>query len=219
MTEQLLCEAGDVRSAPLARDALDAAARLLASAFTGDPIIEWIAPTAPARVGFFAALLGGVEPMADWVEFAPGREAVAVWIPSERLRAGPTVRELLSVPGMFRAAGPWGSVRLARFGLALAVHHRIAAPHDYLMLLGVQPGARGKQLGSRLLRDHLERLDALGRGAFLETSNAANVAFYEKHGFTVLKAFKPPGGGPPLWSMWRPGGAARGGHPLQRTGF
>jgi GNAT superfamily N-acetyltransferase len=103
------------------------------------------------------------------VQTSTDGQAVAVWVPSERLKATPTLREALAVPGLLRAVGPWRSQRLARFGLALHFKHPCEAPHDYLMLLGVRPEARRRGAGSALLASHLQRLDRVGRGAFLET--------------------------------------------------
>jgi ribosomal protein S18 acetylase RimI-like enzyme len=165
------------RSTPIDAALLVRIARDLAAAFIDDPIIDWIAPGEDRKARFFASLLGGLRPPPEWVQVAPGGEAVAVWVPSERLRAAPTLRELASVPGMLSAAGLWRGQRLARFGLALQVKHPREVSHDYLMLLGVRSGARRRGAGSALLSSHLQRLDRAGRGAFLETSNLSNILF------------------------------------------
>ena len=39
--------------------------------------------------------------------------------------------------------------------------------------------------------------------AYLEASTPRNRALYLRHGFVVLDEMRLPGGGPPLWRMWR----------------
>ncbi len=199
----------NAEASPLDATARSRLAGNLAAAFVDDPIIDWIAPGEHRRARFFASLLSGLRPPATWVQTTPDEDAAAVWVPSERLKAAPTLRELLAVPGMLSAAGVWRSQRLARFGLSLQARHPNEVPHDYLLLLGVRPRARRRGAGSTLLSSHLRRLDRVGRGAFLETANPSNIPFYERHGFEQLEAFRPVGGGPWLWSMWRPPGPAR----------
>ena len=76
-------------------------------------------------------------------------------------------------------------------------------PYFYLSFIGVAPGAQGMGIGSALLETVLERCDAEGHGAYLESSHERNISLYERWGFTVGEEFPLPGGGPPLWLMWR----------------
>ena len=82
-------------------------------------------------------------------------------------------------------------------------HHPMQTPHDYLLFLGVTPEAQGHGVGSRLIKSHLARLDAIGRPAFLETATEPNVRLYSRHGFKVLSEWRPAPDGPVNWSMWR----------------
>ena len=55
---------------------------------------------------------------------------------------------------------------------------------------------------SALIRSVLDRCDAQGFGAYLESSKEQNLAFYARHGFDLTQRCDP-GGQPPTWTMWR----------------
>jgi len=59
-------------------------------------------------------------------------------------------------------------------------------PHWYLPLVGVDPAHQGRGLGAALMRRALERCDADGVPAYLESSNPRNITLYERHGFEAL---------------------------------
>jgi ribosomal protein S18 acetylase RimI-like enzyme len=80
--------------------------------------------------------------------------------------------------------------------------HPAEPPHWYLAILGTDPDAQGRGLGSRLLAPVLERCDEDGVGAYLESSKERNIAFYARHGFRVTRTWRLPRG-PLLWAMWR----------------
>lgn len=77
------------------------------------------------------------------------------------------------------------------------------APHYYLLAIGVDPPRQGKGIGSRLMTPILDRCDREGMPAYLESSKERNLALYERHGFRVVEQVELPGGGPPVWLMWR----------------
>ena len=81
--------------------------------------------------------------------------------------------------------------------------HPADLPHWYLHYLGASPESQGRGLGSALLAPVLERCDREGLPAFLETSTPRARALYSRHGFEVSGRFDLPGGGPPIWQMWR----------------
>ena len=60
-------------------------------------------------------------------------------------------------------------------------------PHYYLSVLGTDPDQQGGGIGSALLAPVLDRCDADGVAAYLESSKESNVAFYARHGFTVTE--------------------------------
>ncbi|MFC0678723.1 GNAT family N-acetyltransferase [Lysobacter korlensis] len=77
-------------------------------------------------------------------------------------------------------------------------------PHWLLATMGTRPAARGRGLASSLLEPVLTQADASGTAAALETSTAANVAFYRRFGFEVSGVLDAAGGVPPVWVMVRP---------------
>jgi ribosomal protein S18 acetylase RimI-like enzyme len=80
-------------------------------------------------------------------------------------------------------------------------------PHYYLLAIGVDPPMQGHGVGSALLQPMVERLDAEGVPAYLESSKERNIPLYERFGWHVTQEYPLPGGGPLLWAMWRAPGA------------
>jgi len=54
-----------------------------------------------------------------------------------------------------------------------------------------------------LLAATLERIDAEGAPAFLESSNPVNTPRYERLGFAICGQFDLPENGPSVTQMWR----------------
>ena len=75
-------------------------------------------------------------------------------------------------------------------------------PHWYLPLLGVRPDSQGQGLGSRLLGHVLRQCDETGHAAYLESSNAANLTLYQRHGFKLMGEIQS-GSSPILYPMLR----------------
>lgn len=59
-------------------------------------------------------------------------------------------------------------------------------PHWYLAMVGVDPNARGRGLGTDLMRHAVARCDQEGAPAYLESSNPRNISLYLRHGFEVM---------------------------------
>ena len=78
------------------------------------------------------------------------------------------------------------------------------APHHYLLMIGVRPGAQGRGWGKRLMQDAISRSDRVARsaGIALDTENMDNVGLYEHWGFERQTCFEV--GGVAVHSMFRP---------------
>jgi GNAT superfamily N-acetyltransferase len=121
------------------------------------------------------------------------------WAPPERWQAPADVIADLTPLREILAEG------LSRFVLAMHAMHAVHpdAPHWYLQGLGTDPPRQREGLASAALQPILERCDAEGLPAYLESTKERNLVFYEHHGWRVTGTIQLPDGGPTLWSMWR----------------
>ncbi|MFF2082478.1 GNAT family N-acetyltransferase [Nocardia sp. NPDC058176] len=186
---------------------ITAAANTLAAAFQHDPVMSWILPDDHRRaVGlprFFATMARHVFVPVGGSELAlrpDGTVAgVALWTPPNRRETSPRA-ELRMMPGLLRALGR--RILAGKQVAELLEEHHPTEPHWYLGMLGTAPDVRGAGYGNALLRSRLDRVDAEGGTAYLESSNPDNVPYYERFGFTVTSEIRIPDG-PPLWLMLR----------------
>jgi ribosomal protein S18 acetylase RimI-like enzyme len=183
---------------------LPALARMLARAFLDDPVASWSCRPDSLRPGVleraFGMRLRDVHSYGEiWT--SDSLESVAVWAPPGRWHT--TVREDLAYattllhPRLILRAPMvvWGLLGAQRV-------HPEEPPHWYLAILGTDPAAQGRGLGSAMMGPILEGCDRDGVGAYLESSREENVAFYARHGFRVTGERRLPRG-PRLWPMWR----------------
>jgi len=127
-------------------------------------------------------------------------DGAALWLPPGGWEV-PIWLQLRLLP-MVLASTRLETVRLMRYISVVEAKHP-HKPHWYLAVLGVDPDRQGRGFGSHLMRPVLERCDADGVPAYLETDTEKNVQLYSRHGFAVTEEFNLPDGGPPIWLMWR----------------
>jgi ribosomal protein S18 acetylase RimI-like enzyme len=172
---------------PLVRSAASAdeagVVDVITLAFSADPLVRWAMPE-PAV--YLAAMpesvraFGGNGFAHGTVFCLDGCLGAAMWLPpgvepdAERLFA--VIEENVSsairpdLMGVFEQMGDYHP----------------AEPHWYLPLIGVDPVCHGQGLGSALMRHALQRCDADGLPAYLESSNPRNIALYQRHGFEII---------------------------------
>jgi GNAT superfamily N-acetyltransferase len=181
---------------------LDGLTRLLTEAFVADPLWSWAFHDPSGLEVWWRFYIDSalrypcISILGDYV-------AAAVWIPpggveltgDEEERVEPLLTDLLGT-----RAGEVLTL-LERFEEA----HPKAEPHYYLTLLGTASRHRGQGLGMALLRDCLQRIDAEGAPAYLESSNPANDRRYESVGFRRVGGFTTPDGAHAVSTMWRDG--------------
>jgi ribosomal protein S18 acetylase RimI-like enzyme len=186
----------------VAPDDVDALGAVLGRAYADDPVWSWVYPQADRSrrlARMFRALLRATRDRGATVLTDEATRGAAIWQRSNN-----------------RGLGPLGNLRMGaamvvgrgRIRRGLAVMRAIERchpepPHWYLAVLGTDPAHQGEGVGSALIRQVLDDPANSGQPAYLETETAANVPFYERHGFEVIGELDVPGGGPHLWLMWR----------------
>ena len=91
--------------------------------------------------------------------------------------------------------------RALRWEELISKHHP-REPHWYLQTLSVEPASQRRGIGTALIEPGLERADADGVGAYLETQRRDNIPYYERFGFELTDEISLHDS-PPLWLMWR----------------
>jgi GNAT superfamily N-acetyltransferase len=176
-------------------------AAMLARAFYDDPVTSWFYPNPGRRISrterFFAIRLRQLADQ-ELIYTTPDLGGAALWTQPGRWRED--LRQSLMLLPMLPVLLP-RIVRSTRAVREIERRHPVV-PHFYLSVVGTEPEQQGGGIGSALLGPVLRRCDSDGVAAYLECSKESNVAFYERHGFTVTDRVDLPDG-PPLWFMWR----------------
>jgi ribosomal protein S18 acetylase RimI-like enzyme len=182
-----------------------ALARMLARAFWDDPVAVWSCrPEAlrPAMLERFHGtrlrqLIGEQE-----VWTTPELTCAALWAPPGHGQHTTPRQDIELARCLLHPRLVWRLPLVARGLLEIQRHHPAEPPHWYLAVLGTDPSAQGHGLGSAILGAVLDRCDADGVAAYLETSKERNIDFYARHGFRVTGELRLPRG-PSVWPMWR----------------
>lgn len=155
----------------------------LVLAFSNDPAVRWLFPDTHRYLTYFPQFVNAFAGKAfeQGTAYASGDFAgTALWLsPGIEPHAEP-LEELLQ-SSLLEADQP------DAFGVFEQMdryHPRF--PHWYLPLIGVDPQHQGKGYGSALLRSVLQQCDREQIPAYLESSNPANIALYERHGFEAI---------------------------------
>jgi ribosomal protein S18 acetylase RimI-like enzyme len=167
----------------------------IVAAFIDDPVERWLYPEEAAYLEHFPRFVvafAGAGIVSAVQHFA----AVAIWLPPGAEPDGDAI-------GAVYADTVDPSKHEDTFAVAEQMedaHPRFA--HWYLPWLAVRPERQGAGLGAALLREGLERVDADGLPAYLETPNPRTIPLYERHGFEVT-AVAQAGECPPVTCMLR----------------
>ena len=181
-----------------------AVAATLASAFGEDPVIRWMTGTTDTErrmMPFWRAMARLNLRKADHeVYMSDDSASVAIWQGVDKWKVPPAdiIRWMPSMVSSFRARTP-AALRL----LTRMEKQHPSAPHYYLEFLGTRRDRQSKGTGSAVLCAMLDRCDAEGLPAYLESSNPRNVPFYARYGFKERSEIEAPKGGPKLLAMWR----------------
>jgi GNAT superfamily N-acetyltransferase len=184
---------------------LDTLTAIMATAFRNDPVWgEYSYPGSRERLDTAAAVwhmyLGALI-RHGWSFLSAGGESAAVWVPpgereltdAQEHELEALLRELL---GDTQAAIVFDAFE------RLDAAHPHAELHHHLSLFGTHEDHRGRGIGMALLDACLERVDAAGSAAYLESTNPANEPRYMSRGFEPFGRVELAGG-PVVTTMWR----------------
>lgn len=172
-------------------------------AFVADPMARWISDRAApflAATGDFFDAFGGQAFELGTAWSANDGQAVAMWLPPG---AEPDGERMV---GILQENAPAEKLEEMMVVLGQMEHFHPHEEHWYLPIIGCDPLYLGQGLGGMLMKTALERVDADGLPAYLESSNRRNVSLYERHGFEVIGEIQH-GSSPVMLPMYR---AARG---------
>jgi GNAT superfamily N-acetyltransferase len=187
---------------------LDALTAVMATAFRHDPVWgEYSFPGSCDRLdtaAFWRAYLAAMV-RHDWSFLSAGEESAAVWVPpGERELTADQEHELEAL--LRELLGDEQAAVVLDVFERLDAAHPHHEPHHQLSLFGTHEDHRGRGIGMALLDACLERVDAAGSAAYLESTNPANERRYMSRGFEPFGRVELAGG-PAVTTMWRPAGA------------
>jgi GNAT superfamily N-acetyltransferase len=179
-----------------------AVAATLAWSFADDPVMMWLMPDDASRDHrqriFYRAELGHAH-ANGLVLTTDAHHGGALWLAPKRWKID-TWSMVRQGPAMVRSFG-------RRIPAALKLQERMDAAHPreehwYLAILGTDPARQGQGVGRALVTAVTDRCDTTGIGAYLESSKASNVPYYERFGFVVTGEIQVADS-PTLYAMWR----------------
>jgi ribosomal protein S18 acetylase RimI-like enzyme len=115
------------------------------------------------------------------------------------MRVGPTLKALVTTP--FRLGSAIGPFLAYGRAVEALRAEAMPEPHWYLAGIGVDPSAQRRGIGAALLQPGVEAAERAGLPAVLLTNNEANLPFYERYGFAVVRTDQTPKDGPQAWAM------------------
>jgi len=178
----------------------DGVAETLASAFESDPLWGWAFPERSDLVAWWKFFAGSAL-RYPWTFVADDFASVAVWIPPGGVEL--TAEEEVAMEPLLTGLIGSRAKDVVELVEVFDGNHPTERPHYYLSLLGTHSSQRGKGLGMALLAENLATIDAERVPAYLESSNPANNARYERQGFNQIGSFSRPDGGAQVSTMWR----------------
>lgn len=197
-------------AAPVSRDEVPAVAAAIARGFQDNEIWEWVIPDPRRRARvlprYYRTTIRRIFAPRGGAWAAANRAGGALWAPPG---GWPLTgfEELWDLIGLLPGSRLADLRRGKRFDELVSEHHP-KEPHYYLQTLSVDPAHQRRGHGTALLRPMLERADAEGMPAYLETQRESHIGYYRRFGFAAREPISLPDS-PPLWPMWRgPDGAA-----------
>ncbi|MFL6206905.1 MAG: GNAT family N-acetyltransferase [Acidimicrobiales bacterium] len=178
----------------------------LASAFREDPLFGWMIGAGPDKALepkmriFFDAFLKLDLAREHLVFTDEDGVGAAIWKAPNKWKM-PTGDLVRSLPAVLRVFGTKGPRMMGALSAIEKVHPK--EEHYYLEVLGTRGDTQSKGVGSAVISHMLDRCDAEGMPAYLESSNPRNIPFYARHGFETTGEIECGKGAPTVTAMWR----------------
>ena len=181
---------------------------VLASAFFDYPFITYVQPDPTKRSKTLAWYMGftiRIGRKYGRIFSTPGLEGVAVWMPPKACWVSTKQLIMAGVLETPFRLGLKACKRILVNDNYLEENREIYAPkeHWYLWAVGVDPAYKGQGIGSALMKPVLNEADKTGEICYLETHLRENLAWYGRHGFTVIFEGEIPGYSVPVWALIR----------------
>lgn len=195
---------GGIQPRPATDADASAIAATLSAAFDADPLWSWAFPDdykRPAQYETFFGLFVESATPNGWVWTLDQAAAVAVWTPPGKSELSDEAEAKLE-PFLTAELGAHAKPVLQVFESFESAYPE-GQDFYYLSLLGTHPDHRGRGLGMALLAANLVHIDNEAMPAYLESSNPANNARYERLGFKPRTKFSTPEGRHTVTTMWR----------------
>ena len=174
-------------------------------AFVEDPLVRWFFPDDASyerRASAFFGYLFDIRVVDGEIHVAGDCAAASLWNPPGGVRMPQIEQDRLWATDVESGAKTGELDRLDAMQETVDAL-RPEGPHWYLGVLATDPSRRGGGLARAVLRPVLERADADGIPALLETGTPENLPFYARFGFDMLAEARVPDG-PPVWVLRRP---------------
>ena len=184
----------------------DAITETIATAFHNDPLWSWAFADATRRPAQFRiwwrVFVDAAFRNDNWTCVTDSCESVALWTrPGGTELTTADEMQLVRLVGDLIGGDHGNAVLRVLAGFDAAHPHDI--PHYYLSIVGTHDDHRGHGIGEALLAENLERIDAEHMPAYLESSNPANLARYQRLGFEPTGEIFVADGRPAVTTMWR----------------
>jgi len=173
-------------------------------AFTDDPFLRWMQPDDAAWPAFGTAWLTFVAELCferGHMYLADPDDVAIAWIPPDVAFA--TADDVARGSGIIAQHAGQTKADEAFATIVTARQHLLEEPHWTLQYVGVRRARHGTGLGGAAVGPGLARSDDEGLPCSLVSTNARNVPFYERLGFTVAVEVPTPDGSATLRPMQR----------------
>jgi ribosomal protein S18 acetylase RimI-like enzyme len=178
-------------------------ARILASAFTHDPVLDWLSGNSAIYSSFFRCEAEAHYKHHGHVYINHDQTGAAMWLPAGAPLKSPFHWRRLGVAWkLFANHGVEGLKRAGLLDKFMSERHPTES-HFYLRSIGADLESQGRGIGSALIQAGLAACDQQGLPAYLESSNVRNNLLYQRHGFDLIGEARLPKNGPTIWFMHR----------------